>query len=47
MKAVWDWHMPRKTEDEERALVALAHELGFDTLILRAPSPTIMETARD
>ena len=47
MKAVWDWHMPRKTEDEEHALVALAHELGFDTLILRAPSPTIMETAQD
>ena len=45
MKAAWDWHLPRKTTEEERALVAFACELGFDTLIIHAPTPAIMEAA--
>ncbi|MCB0108144.1 MAG: hypothetical protein KDE53_19615 [Caldilineaceae bacterium] len=45
MKAAWDWHLPRTTADEERALVTFAHGLGFDTLILHEPTPVMMEMA--
>lgn len=45
MKAVWDWHLPRSTNEEEKALVDLAHEVGFDTLIIHSPTSTIMEAA--
>lgn len=47
MKAAWDWHLPRTTEAEQRALVAFTHELGFDTLIVHDPTPMMMEQARD
>lgn len=47
MKAAWDWHLPRTTEAEQRALVAFTHELGFDTLIVHDPAPAMMEQARD
>lgn len=45
MKAAWDWHLPRTTVEEEQALVAFAHKIGFDTLIVHAPTPTLMEAA--
>ena len=38
MKAAWDWHLPMETEAEQRAVVEFAHELGFDTLIVRDPT---------
>lgn len=45
MKAAWDWHLPRTTEAEQRALVAFTYELGFDTLIVHDPTPVMMEQA--
>lgn len=46
MRAAWDWHMPRETAGDEQQLVALAHAIGFDTLILHNPTPALMESAR-
>lgn len=45
MQAVWDWHMPRETAADERALVRLAAQLGFDTLILHNPTPRLRQEA--
>lgn len=47
MKAAWDWHLPRATAAEQRALVAFTYELGFDTLIVHDPTPIMMEQARE
>ncbi|MSS70928.1 MAG: hypothetical protein EXS64_05505 [Candidatus Latescibacteria bacterium] len=47
MKAAWDWHMPRKTEEDERAVVAFAHACGFDTLILSNPTEGLVKGGRD
>ncbi len=45
MKAAWDWHLPRQTETEQRALVAFSAEMGFDTLIVHDPTPVMMHAA--
>lgn len=45
MRAVWDWHMPRENAEDERRLVEIAHDTGFDTLILPSPTPVVMENA--
>lgn len=45
MKAVWDWHMPRSTETDQRAIVELASQIGFDTLIIHEPTQLMMDMA--
>ena len=47
MIAAWDWHLPRTTEDEEDALVRLAHATGFDTLIVPTPTPAMVDRGRE
>lgn len=47
MKAAWDWHFPRKTNEDEDALVAFVAELGFDTMVLNNPSTYIIKKAHD
>lgn len=47
MKAAWDWGLPRETETDERAIVEFAAELGFDTLVVRDPSPVMAERGRE
>ena len=46
MKAAWDWHMPRKSEAEQRELVRFAHELGFNTLITPNPTRVMADVGR-
>ena len=38
MKAAWDWHLPRETDEQARAVVEFASELGFDTLVVNEPT---------
>jgi hypothetical protein len=38
MKAIWDWNHPRESDQDERDLVSLASDLGFDTIVINAPS---------
>lgn len=42
MKAAWDWHLPRKTHEDEKELVAFVAGLGFDTLVVNSPSPNLV-----
>ncbi len=34
LRVVWDFTMPRKTLEQEREMVALASEIGFDALAI-------------
>ena len=45
MKAIWDWNHPRKNDQDERDLVALASDLGFDTIVINAPTKSIADAA--
>lgn len=45
MKAAWDWALPRASDGERAALVSFAADLGFDTLVLGAPEPDLVEEA--
>lgn len=47
MKAAWDWELPRETAEEERALVEFAADLGFDTLIVHAPTEAMVERGHE
>ncbi|OGG48982.1 MAG: hypothetical protein A3F84_08240 [Candidatus Handelsmanbacteria bacterium RIFCSPLOWO2_12_FULL_64_10] len=47
MKAAWDWHLPRKTEGEQRAVVEFAHACGFDTLIVSGPTEAMVRRGRE
>ncbi len=46
MKAAWDWNIPRTSPQDESRLVAFACELGFDTLVVRDPTPALMRAGR-
>ncbi len=45
MKAVWDWHHPRENERDDRDLVSLAADLGFDTIVINSPSDAMADAA--
>ena len=47
MKAAWDWHHPRTTEQDERDLVSLVSDIGFDTLVVNNPTALLHTAARD
>jgi len=47
MKAAWDWHLPRKTEGEQRAVAEFAHACGFDTLIVPGPTGAMVRRGRE
>ena len=49
MHAAWDWDMPRETEGEQQALIDRVLDIGFDTLIVNNPAPSLadMATAQD
>ena len=37
--------MPRENAEDEQRLVKIAHDIGFDTLIVHSPTPLVMEMA--
>lgn len=45
MKTAWDWHFPRKTDEDRDRLVDFVVDLGFDALVLNSPSPNLIEKA--
>lgn len=47
MKAAWDWHLPRKTEEEQKAVVAFAQACGFDTLIVSNPTEVMVRQGKE
>lgn len=47
MKAAWDWHLPRETDAQARAVVEFAAELGFDTLVVHDPSASMIAAGDD
>lgn len=47
MKAAWDWYMPRTSSQDESRLVAFACELGFDTLVIRDPTSSLVQAGRE
>lgn len=47
MKAAWDWHLPRETDADERALVDFAADCGFDTLIVDDPTSAMADRGRE
>lgn len=47
MRAAWDWDLPRETPAQERALVGFAADCGFDTLIVREPTPAMADESED
>lgn len=47
MKAAWDWALPRETPTEERELAEFAADCGFDTLIVRDPTPALVEAGHE
>ena len=47
MRAAWDWHLPAETEEQQRAVVIFAQELGFDTLVVPAPTDAMVRCGRD
>lgn len=47
MRAAWDWDLSRETAAQERDLVGFAADCGFDTLIVREPTPVMAEASED
>lgn len=47
MKAAWDWHFPRGTDEDRDRLVDFVAELGLDTLVLNSPTPYLIKMAHE
>ena len=47
MKAAWDWHLPRETDEQARELIEFAAELGFDTLVIHDPTSVLMASGEE
>ena len=47
MRAAWDWHLPMATEEQRRAVVVFAHELGFDTLVVPGPTEAMVRCGKE
>ena len=46
MKAAWDWHHPRTSEQDEVNLVTYVSDLGFDALVINGPTEHLLDAAR-
>ena len=47
MRAAWDWHLPVATEEQQRAVVVFARDLGFDTLVVPGPTEAMVRRGKD
>ncbi len=47
MKAAWDWDLPVATTAQQRSIVELTAETGFDTLIVRGPTEQMIHRAHE
>ena len=47
MKAAWDWHLPMETEEEQQRVVAFAHELGFNALVVKNPTQAMVRYGKE
>ncbi len=47
MKAAWDWHLPRETDEQAREMLEFAAELGFDTLVVHDPTSAMMTVGEE
>lgn len=47
MKAAWDWSLPTETDDEQKAVVEFAADLGFDTLVIQKATETLVRRGQE
>ena len=47
MRAAWDWDLPVETTTQQREIVEIASEIGFDTLIVQRPTEPMVRRAHE